>query len=169
VRRAAAKGEVKLAEHGKAKVEITLPDGDAYDQTGTLDFSDTAVAAATGAVTLRGIVPNPQHRLLPGMYVNVRLSLGELKHAWLVSQLAVQRDGEGAYVLVVGQDGKVAQKRIKATSLKGDNWVVTEGLADGDQVIVSGIQKVQPGAPAKAVPWQPAAANAAPAAPAPAH
>ncbi len=169
VRRAAAKGEVQLAEQGKAKIELTLPDGGAYDQTGTLDFSDTAVDAATGAVTLRGIVPNPQHRLLPGMYVNVKLSLGELKHAWLVSQLAVQRDGEGAYVLVVGQDGKVAQKRIKASSLRGDNWVVTEGLVDGDQIIVSGIQKVQPGAPAKAVLWQPAAANAAPAAAAPAH
>jgi membrane fusion protein (multidrug efflux system) len=169
VRRAAAKGEVQLAEQGKAKIELTLPDGGAYDQTGTLDFSDTAVDAATGAVTLRGIVPNPQHRLLPGMYVNVKLSLGELKHAWLVSQLAVQRDGEGAYVLVVGQDGKVAQKRIKASSLRGDNWVVTDGLVDGDQIIVSGIQKVQPGAPAKAVPWQPAAANAAPAAAAPAH
>jgi membrane fusion protein (multidrug efflux system) len=161
VRRAAAKGEVQLAEQGKAKVEITLPDGGTYDQAGTLDFSDTAVDAATGAVTLRGIVPNPQHRLLPGMYVNVRLGLGELKHAWLVSQLAVQRDGEGAYVLVVGPDGKVAQKRIKADTLRGGDWIVTEGLADGDQVIVSGIQKVQPGAAAKATPWSPQEANGA--------
>jgi membrane fusion protein (multidrug efflux system) len=161
VRRAAAKGEVQLAEEGKAKVEITLPDGGAYDQAGTLDFSDTAVDAATGAVTLRGIVPNPQHRLLPGMYVNVKLSLGELKHAWLVSQLAVQRDGEGAYVLVVGPDGKVAQKRIKADTLRGGDWIVTEGLTDGDQVIVSGLQKVQPGAAAKAMPWSPQEANGA--------
>jgi membrane fusion protein (multidrug efflux system) len=169
VRRAAAKGDVQLAGEGKAKIELTLPDGDDYDQAGTLDFSDTAVDAATGAVTLRGIVPNPQHRLLPGMYVNVKLGLGELKHAWLVSQRAVQRDGEGAYVLVVGQDGKVAQKRIKADALKGDSWIVTDGLADGDQIIVSGIQKVQPGAPAKATPWSPDADKAkSGAAPAPA-
>lgn len=170
VRRAAAKGDVQLYAQGKAKVEITMPDGGAYDQVGSLDFSDTAVDAATGAVTLRGIVPNPQHRLLPGMYVNVRLSLGELKHAWLISQLAVQRDGEGAYVLVVGQDGKVVQKRIKADTLKGGDWIVTDGLADGDQVIVSGVQKVQPGANAKATPWSPQEGNGAvtptPAAPA---
>ena len=165
VRRAAARGDVRLAEQGKAKVELGLPDGTAYDHAGTLDFSDTAVDASTGAVTLRGVVPNPEHRLLPGMYVNVRLNLGELKHAWLVSQRALQRDGQGAYVMVVGADGKVEQKRVKADTARGDSWIVTEGLADGDQVIVSGLQKVQPGAAAKAVPWQPDA-NGAPAAPA---
>jgi membrane fusion protein (multidrug efflux system) len=162
MRRAAAKGDVQLYEQGKAKIELTMSDGSAYDQTGTLDFSDTAVDAATGAVTLRGIVPNPQHRLLPGMYVNVRLSLGELKHAWLVSQRAVQRDGQGAYVFVVGQDGKVAQKRIETETLKGDSWIVTGGIADGDQIVVSGVQMVHPDAPAKAVPWQPEANGQAP-------
>jgi membrane fusion protein (multidrug efflux system) len=170
VRRAAASGDVQLYEPNKAKIELTLPDGGAYDQAGTLDFSDTAVDAATGAVTLRGIVPNPQHRLLPGMYVNVHLSLGELKHAWLVSQLAVQRDGEGAYVFVVSPEGKAVQKRIKADTLKGDSWIVTGGIADGDQIVVSGVQKVQPDAPAKAVPWQPGGSPDAskPAEPAPA-
>ena len=162
MRRAAAKGDVQLYEQGKAKIELTMSDGSAYDQAGTLDFSDTAVDAATGAVTLRGTVPNPQHRLLPGMYVNVRLSLGELKHAWLVSQRAVQRDGQGAYVFVVGQDGKVAQKRIETETLKGDSWIVTGGIADGDQIVVSGVQMVHPDAPAKAVPWQPEANGQAP-------
>lgn len=156
VRRSAASGSVQLFEQNKAKIDLLLPDGSAYAHSGTLDFSDTAVDASTGAVTLRGIVPNPQHALLPGMYVTVRLTLGDLKHAWLVSQLAVQRDGDGAYVFVVGQDGKVVQKRIKADTLRGDNWVVTDGLADGDQIIVSGVQKVKPGEPAKASPWQPA-------------
>ncbi len=99
------------SSQNKAKIDLLLPDGSAYAHSGTLDFSDTAVDAATGAVTLRGIVPNPQHALLPGMYVNVRVTLGDLKHAWLVSQLAVQRDGSGAYVFVVGSDGKVVQKR----------------------------------------------------------
>ncbi|MFI4968654.1 MAG: efflux RND transporter periplasmic adaptor subunit [Lysobacterales bacterium] len=165
IRRAAASGAVQLAEQNKAKIELLLPDGSAYQENGTLDFSDTAVDAATGAVTLRGIVPNPQHRLLPGMYVSVRLTIGELKHAWLVSQLAVQRDAEGAYVFVVGQDGKVVQKRIKTQGQKGDSWIVTEGIADGDQIVVSGIQMVKADAPAKAVPWQPAApANASKAA-----
>ncbi len=165
LRRAAASGSVELAEQNKAKVEVLLQDGTPYSEAGTLDFSDTAVDAATGAVTLRGVVPNPQHTLLPGQYVNVRLTLGELKHAWLVKQLAVQRDAQGAYVFVVGADGKVAQKRITADSQQGDSWIVTDGLADGDQVVVSGVQKVKHDAPAKAVPWQPAGqATAKPAA-----
>jgi membrane fusion protein (multidrug efflux system) len=170
LRAAAASGSVDLAEQNKAKLELLLPNGTPYSDPGTLDFSDQAVDAATGAVSLRGTVPNPQHRLLPGQFVNVRLTLGELKHAWLVSQRAVQRDTNGAYVLVVGADGKVVQKRIKADSLRGDSWIVTEGLADGDQIIVSGLQKAKPGAPAKATPWQPAPADgAAPQAPAAPH
>ncbi len=100
------------------------------------------------------------------MYVNVRVTLGELKHAWLINQAAVQRDANGAFVLVVGADGKVVQKRIAADSLRGGSWIVTDGLADGDQVIVSGIQKARPGSPAKGTPWQASASTAAPAAPA---
>lgn len=170
LRAAAATGSVDLAEQNKAKVELLLPDGSPYSDPGSLDFSDQAVDAATGAVSLRGIVPNQQHRLLPGQFVNVRLTLGELKHAWLVSQRAVQRDDKGPFVLVVGADGNVAQKRIKADRLQGDSWIVTDGLADGDQVIVSGLQKAKPGQPAKATPWSPAPPNApAPAQAAGAH
>ena len=136
VRRNAASGNVQLFESNKAKIELQLPDGTAYPHAGTLDFSDAVVDAATGAVTLRGIVPNPDHHLLPGMYVNVHLTLGELKHAWLVPQLAVQRDANGAYVCVVGQDGKVAEKRIKTRAQQGADSIVGEVLADGDQVVV---------------------------------
>jgi len=163
LRQAAASGSVELAEAGKAKVDLLRADGTPYGASGTLDFSDTAVDAATGAVSLRGIVPNPEHTLLPGMYVNVRVSVGELKRAYLVNQAAVQRDATGAYVLVIGGDGKVVQKRITADSLRGDNWIVTDGLADGDQIIVSGVQKARPGSPAKGTPWQATASTGTPA------
>ncbi|MFC4820570.1 efflux RND transporter periplasmic adaptor subunit [Dokdonella ginsengisoli] len=169
LRAAAAAGSVDLAEQNKAKIELLLPDGTPYADPGTLDFSDQAVDAATGAVSLRGTVPNPQHRLLPGQFVNVRLTMGELKHVWLVSQRAVQRDTNGAYVFTVGADGKVEQKRIKTDRLRGDSWIVTDGLADGDQVIVSGLQKAKPGQPAKATPWSPTPPNAAAPATAAAH
>lgn len=154
LRRESASGNVTLFDKNKAKIELLLPDGSTYEHAGTLDFSDTVVDAATGAVTLRGIIPNPDHRLLPGMYVNVRLTLGELKHAWRVPQLAVQRDVQGPFVFVVGADGNVVQKRIKTSEQDGADWIVTEGVADGDQIVVSGIQKVKPDAPAKATPWQ---------------
>jgi membrane fusion protein (multidrug efflux system) len=163
LRQAAATGNVELAEAGKAKVELLRTDGSAY-ASGTLDFSDTVVDAATGAVNFRGIVPNPDRTLLPGMYVNVRVSIGERKHAWLINQAAVQRDATGAFVLVIGGDSKVVQKRISADSMRGDSWIITDGLADGDQVIVSGIQKAKPGSPAKGTPWQAAPGAAAPSA-----
>jgi membrane fusion protein (multidrug efflux system) len=155
LRSAAAAGNVRLEEPNKAKVDVLKSDGSPSGASGTLDFSDTAVDPATGAVSLRAIVPNPDHRVLPGQYVNVRLTLGELTHAWLVPQQAVQRDSNGAYVLVVGGDGKVAQKRVKIENARESNWIVTDGLADGDQIVVSGVMKVKPGAPAKATPWTP--------------
>lgn len=157
LRRAQAGGHVSLEEANKAKVEIVLPDGSVYAHAGTLDFSDTQVNAATGAVELRGIVPNPDHQLLPGMYVNLRLSVGQINKAWLIPQAAVLRDATGPYVLVIGADGKVAQKPVTADASQGADFIVTKGLADGEQVIVSGVQHVHPGAPAKAVPWKPAA------------
>jgi len=163
LRRDAASGKVQLAEAGKARIELLRADGSSYG-VGTLDFSDTAVDATTGAVSLRGIVANPDHSLLPGMYVNVRVTFGELSHAWLVNQAALQRDAGGAYVLVVGGDSKVVQKRVTAGTVRGDSWIVTDGLADGDQIVVSGIQRAKPGAPAKATPWQPVATTSTPAA-----
>ncbi|MGA9334618.1 MAG: efflux RND transporter periplasmic adaptor subunit [Rudaea sp.] len=154
LRRAQASGHVNLESTGQAKIDVVLPDGSTYAHSGTLDFSAAAVDAATGAVTLRGSIPNPDHILLPGMYVNIRLSLGQINRAWLVPQPAVLRDVTGPYVYVVGSDGKVAQKRITADSLRGADWVVTSGLNDGDRIVVSGVQMVRAGAPAKAEPWQ---------------
>ena len=150
-RRAQTAGSVTLLEGKNAKVQLTFADGAAYGQPGSLDFSDASVDPNTGAVAFRALVPNPDHRLLPGLFVNLRLTLGELKRAFLVPQLAVLRDGTGPYVMVVGADGNVAQKRVELGSAQEDNWVVTKGIADGDQIVVSGLQKVHPGAPAKAV------------------
>jgi len=167
LKRAVASGLVELNAPGKAKVELMRPDGSPYGIAGTLDFSDAAVDAATGAVNLRGIAPNPEHVLLPGMFVNVRVTVGELKHAWLVPQAAVQRDAKGAYVYVLGADGKIAQKTIDTYTTQGADWVAYGGLNDGDQIVTTGVMKVRPGAPAKVAAPQPQGA-AQPGAPAPA-
>lgn len=135
-----------------ARVEVILPDGTPYAQTGTLDFSDLAVDPATGAVSLRGVLPNPEHRLLPGMFVNLRLTMGRIEHAYRLPQAAVARDAQGAYAMVVDGTGTVAQRRLQTHGMTRTDWIVTGDLADGDQVIVEGLQKVKPGAPAKAVP-----------------
>jgi membrane fusion protein (multidrug efflux system) len=163
LKRAVASGAVELSAPNKAKVELLRPDGSSYGVTGTLDFSDTAVDASTGAVNLRGIVANPERNLLPGMFVNVRVTIGELKHAYLIPQAAVQREAQGAFVLVLGGDGKIAQKNIETYTAQGTDYIVTGGLNDGDQVVTSGVMKVRPGAPAKIAPPPGAAPQQAPA------
>jgi membrane fusion protein (multidrug efflux system) len=164
LKRAVASGAVELSEPGKAKVELMRPDGSSYGITGTLDFADAAVDAATGAVNLRGIVPNPDRSLLPGQFVNVRVTIGELKHAWLVPQAAIQRDAQGAYVYVLDSDSKIAQKVIDTYTTQGADMIVIGGVNDGDQIVTSGVMKVHPGAPAKVAPPQGAAPQPAKAA-----
>jgi len=158
MRSAQGKGHVTLSQTDKTPVQITLPDGTAYAEQGTLDFSDTSVDPSTGSVNLRAVIPNPAHQLLPGMYVTLKAKLGEQHGVFLVPQPAVQRDTTGAYVLAMGKDGKVARHNVTTGSMSGPDWIVTGGLAAGEQVIVSGIQNVKEGAPAKATPWQPQAA-----------
>jgi membrane fusion protein (multidrug efflux system) len=162
MRRAKAAGRATLAEPDKAEIRLTLPDGTEYGETGTLDFSDTTVDPATGAVSLRGQIPNRDRSLLPGMYVSIRVTLGEQHGVFKVPQAALLRDAAGPYVLVVGSDGKVARKDVVTDVAFEGNWIVTQGLAVGDQVIVSGIQRAKPGEPAKGTPWQPDAPDARP-------
>jgi membrane fusion protein, multidrug efflux system len=155
LRRLQSSGDASLAGAGKASVKVTLPDGSDYGEAGTLDFADEAVDPATGAITLRARLPNPKHTLLPGLYVSLHASLGEQKDVYLVPQASVQRDTGGAFALVVGADGKVARRDVVADNEHGSDWVVTQGLQPGDQVIVSGLGKAQPGAAVHASPWRP--------------
>jgi membrane fusion protein (multidrug efflux system) len=152
LQRAQAAGAVDIAHGNAAEVRVLRSDGTEYPQTGTLDFSDYSVNASTGAVAFRGILPNPDRLLLPGMYVTVRVTAGTLKSGFEVPQLAVQRDNQGAFVLVAAADGTVGAKRVEVVSSVGSNWVVSSGLSDGDQVIVSGLQMARPGMKVQAVP-----------------
>jgi len=151
-----------LAQQNDTPVHITLPNGRAYDQAGTLDFSDVAVNPTTGAVSLRAVVPNPKHQLLPGMYVTLKVTLGQQRGVYLIPQEAVQRDTVGAYALVVGPEGKVLRKNVNASDSYGNDWIVTSGLEPGDQVIVSGLQVAREGGQAKGVPRQSAPPTASP-------
>jgi membrane fusion protein, multidrug efflux system len=161
LRRAQSSGSVTVARENQVSVQLTLPDGTPYAHAGTLDFTDISVDPTTGAVALRGIIPNPDHQLLPGMFVAVRLLSGEVRNGFLVPQAALQRDGRGPYVLVAGADDKVVQKRVTTETLSGPDWVVTSGLAEGDRMIVSGTQNARPGATVAAVPYESGAGTGA--------
>ena len=172
LQRAQAAGQVTIPQGNQAEVRVIRADGSEYPHAGTLSFSDFSVNATTGAVAFRGVIPNPDRQLLPGMYVNVRLTAGLLKRGFEVPQLAVQRDAQGAYVLAAAADGTVSAKRVEVVSSVGANWVIGHGLDDGDQVIVSGLQMARPGMKVVPKPVEeaaPAGNEAAPAAPAATH
>ncbi|ECM1106734.1 multidrug efflux RND transporter periplasmic adaptor subunit AcrA [Salmonella enterica subsp. enterica serovar Enteritidis] len=144
-----ANGSLKQ-ENGKAKVDLVTSDGIKFPQSGTLEFSDVTVDQTTGSITLRAIFPNPDHTLLPGMFVRARLQEGTKPTALLVPQQGVTRTPRGdATVLVVGADNKVETRQIVASQAISDKWLVTDGLKAGDRVVVSGLQKVRPGAQVK--------------------
>ncbi|WJV55085.1 efflux RND transporter periplasmic adaptor subunit [Prodigiosinella aquatilis] len=137
--------------NGKANVRLLLENGTEYAQKGTLEFSDVTVDETTGSITLRAVFPNPQHNLLPGMFVRARLDSGINNNAILVPQQGVSRTPRGdATVMVVDKDNKVEVRSIVATQAIGDNWLVTSGVKSGDRVIVSGLQKIRPGIQVKA-------------------
>ena len=145
-----ANGSLKQ-EGGKAKVELVTNDGSKYPQTGTLEFSDVSVDQTTGSITLRAIFPNPDMTLLPGMFVRAKLEEGTRPNAILVPQQGVTRTPRGdASAMVIGEGDKVEVRQITAEQAIGDKWLVTDGLKEGDRVIVSGLQKVRPGAQVKA-------------------
>lgn len=146
LRRDFAAGRLKRAEGDQARVKLTLEDRTAYPLTGTLQFAETTVDPSTGNVTLRAVFPNPNHTLLPGMYVNAVLEEGVSEHAILAPQAAVMRDPKGnATALVLGEDGKVQQRELTVERAVGDQWLVADGLAAGDRLIVDGLQKLRPG------------------------
>jgi membrane fusion protein, multidrug efflux system len=137
---------------GAKKVTLLLEDGSEYPLAGKLEFTDITVDANTGSVTVRAVFPNPDHVLLPGMFVRARLEAAANDQAMLVPQQGVTRNPQGqATALVVDADGKVGLRTLEATRTLGHQWVVEGGLSPGERVIVAGVQKVQPGASVRAV------------------
>jgi membrane fusion protein (multidrug efflux system) len=157
----AAKQLQKVPGSNAGEVRIVLDDGSELPRPGKLLFSDLSVDPGSGQVTLRAEVPNVDGLLLPGQYVRVRLSQAELPSAMVLPQQAVTRGNQGDTVLVVGADNKPQPRTVKLGSAQGNDWIVLEGLAPGDRVIVDGFQKMMvPGAPVDPVPWTPRGASA---------
>lgn len=136
-----------LKESDGTPVKILLEDGSRYPHDGKLEFADVSVDPTTGSFALRVIVPNPEHALLPGMYVRAVLDKGTNPQALLVPQAGIARDPKGgATAFVVDKDGKAALRDVQASRTIGDQWLVESGLSPGDKVIVEGLQMIQPGA-----------------------
>ncbi|OAZ47306.1 efflux transporter periplasmic adaptor subunit [Enterobacter cloacae] len=145
--------QTSLQKGDTSSVELLMENGQPYPLKGTLQFSDVTVDESTGSITLRALFPNPQHMLLPGMFVRARIDEGTQPDAILVPQQGVTRTPRGdATVLVVNDKNQVESRTVVAPQAIGDRWLVTDGLKNGERVITSGLQKVRPGATVVAIP-----------------
>jgi membrane fusion protein (multidrug efflux system) len=159
MRRQLSDSALKLAD--EIPVTILLDDGSRYPQEGSLAFEDAAVDPTTGSVAIRIVVPNPESLLMPGMYVRAMVGSAVLDDALLVPQQGVTRDPKGqAVAMVLTSEDIVEQRTVEVGQAVGDKWLVRDGLAAGDRVIVEGLQKIRPGAPAQATASQVAGSTA---------
>lgn len=144
LRKALATGAVEGTDN--YPVTILLEDGSKYPHDGKLEFSEVSVERSTGSVRLRVVVPNPDHLLLPGMYVRAEVGRGVRDSAVLVPQQGISRDPKGnTSAMVVNEANIVEVRPVQVSQAIGDKWLVENGLKAGDRVIVEGLQKVRPG------------------------
>ncbi|MDB6097398.1 MAG: acrA [Gammaproteobacteria bacterium] len=146
LQRAFAEGQLKKTGESQAEAKLILEDNSPYAQAGKLQFSEVTVDPGTGSITIRAVFPNPQNILLPGMFVRERVEAGINEKGLLVPQRAVAHNERGeATATVVGDDNKATTRIIKTDRAIGDQWLVSDGVAPGDRIIVVGFQAVRPG------------------------
>jgi membrane fusion protein (multidrug efflux system) len=153
LRRELAEGKLTSDGQGHARVRLILEDGTEYPHPGTLELSDVSVNTSTSSITVRAVFPNPDGDLLPGLFVRARLEEGSTPNAILIPQLAVTRNSRGEpTALVVGAGGMAELRILKTSRAVGNQWLITDGLKPGDQLIVDDLQQLRPGVPVKPTP-----------------
>lgn len=145
IRREVAAGSLKVPALQRLKVRLELEDGTPYAHEGHLDFLDLSIDESTGTAALRAEFPNPDRILLPGSFVRAQVEAGTRPNGILLPQRAVVLSTQGAQVLVVGPDDKVAARAVKVGPLHGGQWEVEAGLRGGDRVVIDGLQKIRAG------------------------
>jgi membrane fusion protein (multidrug efflux system) len=152
LKREFSRGDLVKVGKDEARIKLVLEDGTTYSHEGILKFSGVTVNPTSGAITLRAVLPNPEQTLLPGMYVRARIQQAKDEKAILVPQQSVTRNPQGeAIVWIVNKQGVVESRTLSADQSLGSSWLVKKGLAEGERVIVDGIQKIKIGDRVKAV------------------
>jgi membrane fusion protein (multidrug efflux system) len=139
------KGELRRAPTGSYVVEIVLVDGSLYPHTGQITFTDPSYSSQTGTFLIRAQVDNPKGILRPNQYVRVRVKGATRPNAILIPQRAVLQGAKGHFVWVVDKDSKAENRPVIVGDWSGDDWVISEGLHEGDRVVVDGGLKLGPG------------------------
>ncbi|MBY5991468.1 efflux RND transporter periplasmic adaptor subunit [Ferrimonas balearica] len=145
LRRDWASGE--LVRQDAAKVKLYFDDGSRYGYEGQFKFADINVDTGTGTFTIRTTFPNPDNLLLPGMFVRAELVKGVVPQGLLVPARGVTRNAKGEATVMLVKDDKVEQRVVEADEMVGQDWLISDGLAPGDKVILEGLQFVRPGVP----------------------
>jgi membrane fusion protein (multidrug efflux system) len=153
LQKAIASGTLSQKEKDEGpEIHLTLEDGSEYPHSGKLDMSEMAVSTTTGTVSIRTLFDNPDNLILPGIYVRATITVGK-ETGFLIPQRAAGRTANGDLTAkFVTADNKVETRTFPSSSLSGNNWLVTEAVADGDQLILDGFQWVTDGASVKPVP-----------------
>ena len=139
------------APNVKREVEFTFSSGQKYEFKGTQDFYDNRVDESTGTITMRATFPNPKDVLLQGDFGKVKIYSNKDDNMPIVPQSATMENQEGLYVYIMDEENHPKLTYIKTMGQVGTNWVVYEGVKEGDTIITTGMQKVIPGSPVKVV------------------
>jgi membrane fusion protein (multidrug efflux system) len=160
-RRELAEHKVKRPDLFQLRGVMTFADGSVYPHEGKLDFADVGLRAETGTLQGRFVFPNPeggfspgQSYFYPGQFVRIRLKGYIRTDAILIPQRAVQQGPTGTFVNVVGSEDKIEVHEVQATSWKGSDWLIEEGLQPGERLVVEGFHRIQPGVQVNPVPFQ---------------
>jgi membrane fusion protein (multidrug efflux system) len=151
-------GRLAFPKDGRFEVTLVLADGTPYAQTGKLNFADVRISAATGTRETRAELPNGDGQLRPGQFVRVVLRGATYPNAVTVPQRAVLEGPQGKFVYVVGEKGVAEARPVQAGEWSGgSDWIIIDGLKEGERVIVDGVMKLGPGAPVRVADPKPAA------------
>ncbi len=155
IRNEVRNGELKLPDGGRFVVEVEMVDGNLFPYTGVITFADPSYNPSTGTFLLRATVNNPAGVLRPNQYVRVRLKGAIRPNAIVVPQRAVQQSAKGHFLWVVNKDSLAELRPVTVGEWKGDGWIITDGLTNGDRVVVEGGVRLSAGAAVKAVAYTP--------------
>ena len=145
IRRLVRSGKLKSAQDGNAKLLLGLADEQGFPHEGTINFIDNQVDVPTGTLRLRGLFPNPNRILSPGLFVRIQVPIGDPHPSLLVSERALGSDQGQKFLYVLNEKDEVTYRHIDVGSLNDGLRVIQSGLKPGERVILSGLQRVRPG------------------------
>ena len=143
-----AKKQVKLDDNGRIPVQLQLADEEEFPHAGWFESLDNRVIASTGSIVLRAIIPNPEGKLLPGMFARIRLPLSAEKPTIVLSETAIKTDQGQKFVYVIDEKSLAQYRPVVLGPVMGQRRIIRSGLKEGDVVVVNGLAKIfMPGMP----------------------